>query len=539
MKDRYPVNRRRPVAIATCVACCLAQAALAAPAALTDAALDKVTAGDPPEQPATGKPPIVVVADGAHYTFHGNQNVRMEGTAQADANALNLVAAAGSDVGTALNVLSIGSDVSGVVAQQNSFAQIERQTGALGRATLDGTHTTHRSTIESAFASGSSSSRVTGRRLRDTSSTTTVTQSALFVPEFTPLQDLTLDVGTPALPPLHIPGFGIDLVEDTDAGDFGIRGSVGPFTLEPPQVVLGTVSLDGDDVVLSSGFVQLPGLDLGSATLDVCFIDCAGASVDLGSFPSQRVDFPGGDLRFEGANPFKDLHINAGHGIAVAGTGSINVTPSHIEVSAELTLDLPDPTFSFDFSIPGISFGDLGSIGPFDIDGPDVEIEIPPVSVSHTLFDQDVGFAYSAQFDGVLCLSFTTNECGTASHETQHSESHVDERIDEATASSFASGGRSVSDVVDVHAGATLTDAEADLIAMSAASALIDATNSIALEDAAQRGIRVLNAVNAADSIAGNALNVAAVRPPQTAAGLAPSVGQSNVFVQYRTRYGL
>jgi hypothetical protein len=363
-----------------------------------------------------------------------------------------------------------------------------------------------------------------------------VEQFAAFVPEYNPLQNLTLTIGTPALAPLHIPAFSFDFVEETDVGDFGIRGGVGPFTLGAPQLVLGTVSLDGNDVVLSSGFVQLPSLDLGSASLQVCIVACTpDVSVDLGGFAGPRVDLPGGDLRFEGANPFKDTRINAGHGIAAVGAGAISVTPGRVTLGASLAFDLPDPRFSFDFTIPGFA-----GIGPWHVDGPDIDIEIPAISVSHTLIDEPVGFASSATFDGVLCLAVSTTHCGSGSRHTERRESEVDARVHVVAASAFSGGGRSASSDANVHAGATLADAEADLIAMSQASALIDATSSIALADAAQRGIRAVNAVNAADTIVGNALNVTAIRPAGVLpGGVTGSLGQTNVFVQHRTRYGL
>ncbi|HEY7378907.1 MAG TPA: hypothetical protein VH542_09510, partial [Steroidobacteraceae bacterium] len=122
----------------------------------------------------------------------------------------------------------------------------------------------------------------------------------------------------------------------------------------------------------------------------------------------------------------------------------------------------------------------------------------------------------------------------------ERQETRIDVVVYEVSASSHSSGGSSIAEESSTHAGATLADAEADLIAMSQASAMIDATNSITLEDGAQRGLRAVNAVNAADAIIGNALNVTALQPDRLKSGsLTGVLNQSNVFSQYRTGYGL
>lgn len=539
MKDARRKYRRPPGVILAVIAGGFMPVAIAAaPATLTDVVLDAVTAGTTGTgtPPADGKRPAVIVADGARYTLDRDQNVELRGRAQLGLRALNVIAAAGADVGNAVNLSAFDGGAGGAL-QRNVLSQRESRTGSLGRASLAGAQFRRGWSVESQFARSSSSSQVTGWQLQSRSRLRTVDQFAAFVPEYNPLQNLTLTVGTPALDPLRVPAFSFDFVEETDVGDFGIRGGAGPFTLGAPQLVLGSVSLDGDDLVLSSGFVQVPSLDLGNASLQVCIVACtSNVSVDLGGFTGPRLDLPGGDLRFEGANPFKDTRINAGHGIATVGAGSISVVPGRVTLASSLTLDLPDPSFSFDFTIPGI-----GEIGPWDVDGPDIDVEIPGVAVSHTLIDEPVGFAFSATFDGVLCLAVATTDCGSGSRRVEREESATATEIRLATASAFEERSRTTSGHADVHAGATLTDAEADLIAMSQASALIDSASSIALADSAQRGLRAMNAVNAADTIVGNALNATtAVRPAGAPASpVTSALVQTNVFVQHRTRYGL
>lgn len=521
--------------LAAFVAGALAQTALAAPPSLTDAALDGVTAGGP-AQPASGDPPVVIVADGATYVFDGEQSVRIEGNAQQSLRALNIVAASGSDVGNAVNVQSGAIDGSGAAAQLNQLQQRESATGSLGQASLDGVSSTRRTATESQFSSGSSSRQVTAQRLQSRSRTSTVDQFAGFVPSRDPIEDLTLEVATPQLDPLHIGELSVDFLNAD--GLFGIQGSIGPFTVQAPQLVLGTVTLDGDDVVLSAGHVVLPDVDLGEATVTVCFAVCAEDSIDLGSFGGRTVDLPDGDLRFEGANPFKDTHINAGGGIAIVGAGSVSAAPSHITLEGELTLDLPDPTFSFDFTIPSI-FEDPDLIGPFVVDGPNVTIDIPAVTVRHTFVDEDIGGGFSGTFDGFLCVPDGTMDCGSGSRRTEHHETRLDALVVAASNSSYSNGSSSTSVDEAVYAGASLTDAEADLLAMSQASAQIAAENSVKLSDSSQQGLRAANAVNAADTIVGNALNVTTLRPANRPRGsLVGSIGQSNVFLQNRTSYG-
>jgi hypothetical protein len=361
------------------------------------------------------------------------------------------------------------------------------------------------------------------------------------VPTFSPLENLELSFEVPTLAPITTPRITLDLLNKD--GLFGIKGSVGPFTIEVPELELGTVRLVGDDVVLDSGYVKWDGFDLGTADLKLCFGECFVElkGVDLGGFGGGTVDLP--DLKFEGANPFKDTRINAGFGIALVGAGAVDVQPGHLHLSGELSLDLPDPTISFDWTIGRICEQEdcKGNIiGPWTINGPDLTIEIPPITVSHTFIDEDVGFAYSASFDGVLCLAVGTTDCGSASQQTERQETFVDVAIDTARSSSYAEQGGSMTEDIDTHAGASLRDAEADLVAMSRASAEIVTDNTVSLNDGAQRGLRAANAVNAADAIIGNALNVTVLQPSRWTPGSATAaLNQSNVFSQYRTQYGL
>lgn len=536
MNDRCAGVRRSLAAFLAGVGGC---GASAAPALLSDAVLDGVTAGTTQRALVeSGKPPAVVVADGARYVFHVSQSVRLAADAQTGLRALNVTGAGGSDVGNAINILAADSHGERAVSQSNALDQTEGGVASLGRATLAGANVTLSSRSESRFSDGRSTSAVTGRRVHSAVRTSDTHTSAMSVPEFLPLQKLELDVDLPTLAPITTQAIELDLLNDDLL--FGIAGSIGPFTIEAPELS-GTLTLDGPDVVFD-GEVFVGRIDFGTADLKLCFAACFIdlQDVDLGEIGGQTINL---DKRFAEANPFKDVRINAGFGLALVGAGSVDVQPAHIHLSAELSLDLPDPTLDLKWTIPRICeetdcSGDV--VGPWEIDAGNLTIETPPITVSHTFIDEDVGFAYSATFDGVLCLAVGTTDCGSASQQTERHETFVDVAIDTTRSSSYSEQGGSMSEQVDTHAGASLRDAEADLIAMSSASAEIVTDNTVSLDDSAQRGLQAANAVNAADAIVGNALNVAVLQPsslaPRSAIG---ALNQSNVFSQYRTQYGL
>lgn len=219
-------------ALAAAMAAALAQPLAAGPSSLTDAALDGVTAGSlPPTPVADGQRPAVIVADGARYTLDSRQTVELSGDAQLAARVLNATGASGSDVGNAANVLSLAGYDATSVRQENLLTQHELQSGALGRASLRGQNLTESSEVTRSVSSASSSTVISALQLQRRSRSATIDQFSAFVPAFTPLQNLELTIGTPELQDIVIQAFGLDLVDEDDAGDFfGIRAEVGPFT---------------------------------------------------------------------------------------------------------------------------------------------------------------------------------------------------------------------------------------------------------------------------------------------------------------------
>lgn len=509
--------------VATTVALAIASAAAqAAPRDLDAAALDAVAAGAAPSDPSpvTGST-SAIVADQSELELHTVERVVLRDTAQRQAAAANVVNAAGADV---IGATNIATDLGGrVLARQlNEVFQVEHSYGRVERIALAGPNLNRSHSSSSSFASSSSSSSTRASLLQSRSSHSVQDTYNASVPGYFPLQNLTLTLGTPDLPSVTVPAFGFDLTTTDDVGGvYGIRGSLGPFTFDPPQIVLGTVSFQGDDLVVAGGYVDLPSLDLGSASIDLCVVDCGGVSVDLPTIDGPRIDLPG-EWRFAGANPFKDVRINAGNGIAAAGSGHVSMSAAHVTLGAELSLDLPDLTTSFSFDV-------LGS----EVSTPEFGVAIPPISASITLVDADIGPGYNADFDGALCLAVQTSDCGRLEHSESSQSSFVDVRQTSASASTARSESGSSSGEEAVTAGATLDGAEAELIAMSEGKAQVEQGSVVELGAQAQRGMQVVNAVNASGAIVGNALNVGTQRG---ALASSQGIAQTNSFTQYQTR---
>jgi hypothetical protein len=502
--------------IATAVALAMASAsAHAAPSGLDAAALDAVTAGD-----ASGGNASVIVADRSEVEIDAVRRLELRDASQRQATAMNAVNATGADVvGTANIATAVGARVLG--RQINEVFQVQHSYGRAERISLAGPNLRRSTSSSHAFSTVASGSSTRSSVVQSRSSHSVQDSYNAGVPAYYPLQNLTITLGTPDIPAVTVPAFGFDLTHSDDVGTYGIRGNLGPFTFDPPQIVLGTVSFQGDDLVVAGGYVDLPSLDLGSASITTCFVDCGTVTVDLPTVDGPRIELPG-EWRFAGANPFKDVRINAGNGIAAAGSGHVDLSAAHVTLTADLSLDLPDLTTDFSFDVLGQEVN-TGSFG----------VEIPPISASLTLVDADIGPGYSADFDGALCLAVQTSDCGRLEHSQHTQSSFVDVRETSASASGSMSETRSSTGDELVTAGATLDGAEAELIAMSEGRARIEQGSVVELGSQAQRGLQAVNAVNASGAIVGNALNVSTQRG---AAAVSAGISQTNSFSQFKTR---
>ena len=493
----------------------------AGPRNLNAGDLDEVTAGT--QSPTTSNAAngsSIIVTDHSSIELRAERRVELHDQVQQRATALNAVNAANADVANAINISTVmGAHVLG--RQLNQILQSERSYGRVEQLTLAGPRLNRSYSTNRSYGSITQSTSMQAAQLRSRSSSSVVDTYAASVPAYFPLQNMTLTIGTPDMPSVTVPQFGFDLTTTDDVGGtYGIRGSLGAFTFDPPQIVLGTVSFQGDDLVVAGGYVDLPSLDLGSASVTACFVECGSVDVDLPTIDGPRIDLPG-EWRLEGANPFKDVRITAGNGIAAAGSGHINIDAAHVTLAAELSLDLPDLTTEFSFDVLGheVSTGEFG-------------VAIPAISASITLVDADVGPSYSANFDGALCVAVQTSDCGTLQHSRSSGSTLVDIRQTTATSSTSSYDESTSAGAEYLTAGATLSGADAELIAMSEGRADIAEASVIELGSQAQRSLQALNAINAAGAIVGNAMNVGTQRAGAGAAGLT----QTNVFSQFKTR---
>lgn len=492
----------------------------AAPRSLDVASLDATTAGTQSNPLARGA--AVIVADRSEISMHTRREISLEARSQENAAALNVVNAADADVANTLNVASnIGMRVLG--RQLNDIFQAEHRHGRFERISLSGPNL-NRSYREQWSRSAGSMERSSDMTILQSRSRNSVSDTwSTQVPAYLPLQQTRLDFELPDLGSVTAGEFRRDYTATTPAGTYGFRGGFGPFEFSAPRMSLGSVELDGDDVVLRGGYVELPSLDLGTASLTVCVVACTpDISVDLPTFGGQRIDFgSAGEWRLEGANPFKDIRINAGHGVAAAGRGRVSVGAAHVELQADITLDLPDISTDFSFDV----LGETVTTDSFDI-------VIPAISTSITLVDEDIGVAYEAEFDGALCLSVQSTDCGTLSHsESAHSEI-VDIRQSNASAVTTLSEEHDSTGEQHLTSAATLDGAEAELIAMSEGNAQIEVSSTVDLGAQSQRNLAAINAINAAGALVGNALNVTT---HSTATSAGAGLAQSNSFAQFKT----
>lgn len=513
------------------VAACAAGAAgvSAGPAALNDGQLDAITSGGTWSHSA-------VVADNAHFEYAQAHRLQLDGEVQRQARALNMVNAAGADVGNAVNLLA-GADAQ--ASQQNQVVQQESGTGSLQQASLEAGGESWRAGSEINSSSSSDHSLASTDYQHLQSSNVSISHSNASVPGYEATQDLSVEVGTLHLDPLQFGPLVVDLLTGESGSETGLRGTAGPYTIEAPRLVIGTAHLDGDDIVLDPGYLDIGEFNLGSLQLDAYFSGrrYAGFDVDLGEISGQ-IDLPADALRLEGANPFKDVHVNVGAGIAAAGRGRIAAETGHLTVAAQVEVDLPDLTLDVSTILANEPDGLGGIIGEQNLS---FTIDLPSVELSHTLIDENVGFTYSAEFDGALCLvAGPSGNCGTLERHVESTRTLATEVIRDQSSNHSATEDRIASLEHRTQSGASMVAAEAELIAMSRSSALISSDGGVSLGNSAQLGLNALNAVNAAGAMVGNTLNAAVTVPAASAAPATrgPTVlAQANTFIQLQTGY--
>ena len=358
------------------------------------------------------------------------------------------------------------------------------------------------------------------------------------------MQNFTIDLGEYKFGDINLGKLTLGgLVEDPIFGtDTGIRATIGPVKLLGPEVSLGKLHFEGDDLRLSNMSATLPGIDFGSASVKACLVDaCASAGpTHIGVVGNQTItllDEQG--IVFAGANPFKDIDLNVGSGIAVAGKGSISAGPINTTLTATVSLGLGENAL-----ISGFNTVSQATEGLLDFAGEVFNVDpnnrfslpmlepplIPPIEAP---ISSTPGFV--AEFDGTICLSVLADCNAEQEYSSTHQEQIVNNTFQHEE--KFYSSSETYNEYYDesILVGAQLSGAEADLIAMSNGTISTEAASNVSLKDGAQSNMRVINVMNTAYTLSGNAVNISRNSSSinsQRGSGL--TLQQGNVFKQYR-----
>lgn len=484
--------------------------------------------------------------------------VRLGAGSQEDARALNLVNAAGADVGQGLNILELAGPGLGALraGQSNHISQTSAGHGRLGRFSVDGSSHLHR------LHSGGTAEQSVERRSRVEnidrslhSRTTTTRLLAKVDPVrigFFDAPGVTLDAGS-----VELPGFTFQLqpfdlsFTRTEGGPLArwwtdrfsflpqlgasVARNIGSRTLSvsagSASLSFGGVRLVGSDVIL-----ETPTLHLPSLSFDVCLhnIGC-GDSVLEGSLTLIRIpsiDFGlGGELTIANANPLSNLGYDLGY--AVAGDGSIHVDPGSLSFSGGLSLDL-GRLFQERYSgaLRADTYGLLG--GGFG--GFVANLELPRFELA---VDEQITLPAPNDFNRVIggetCLfSAAATGCTPTATETQTSEQHETGRSTLNVSESSHAVTRFHIEGSRERGAVSLRAAEGDLLVFRDATASERRYRVVVVDGRAQSGVRAINAANVAGTLIGNGLNVTAASPSASRGGASPgaALSQSNTFTQ-------
>lgn len=484
--------------------------------------------------------------------------VRLGAGSQEGARALNLINAAGADVGQGLNVLDLGEAGTGALhaAQSNQVAQTAVSDGRLGRFSVDGSsraHVLHSGGTAEQSVDRRSRVQNTDRFLRSRITTTRLRAEAEPVRiGFFDAPGVTLDAGSVDLPgfSFRLQPFDVSFTRTEDGPlarwwsdrlsvlprlGASVARTIGDRTLSvsagSASLGFGGIRLVGSDVIL-----ETPTLHLPSLSFDVCLhnIGCGDGALH-GSLTRIRlpsIDFGlGSELTIADANPLGELGYDVGY--AVAGDGSIRVDPGSLSFAGGLSLDLGrlfekpySGTLSADtYGLLGEGFG--GFVANFDV--PEFELAV----------DEQIALpapdGFNRVIDGETCVfSAAATGCAPTVTETQTSERHE-------AGSSTLSLSESSHAVTRFHVEGTrergavsLRAAEGDLLVFRDAAASERRYRVVVIDGGAQRGARALNAANLAGTLIGNGLNVIAVPPSASRGGSSPgaALSQSNTFTQ-------
>ncbi|HEX7036331.1 MAG TPA: hypothetical protein VF210_11180 [Pseudomonadales bacterium] len=555
---RSKARARHAVGCAGLVAALFAPSALAAPELLDENALERVGVDaaarstltrNSAAEPAPRRDLIVV--DRSNVTADHGAAVELGGDSQRGLRAANVVNAAAADAVGTVNVAMLFADAPApAIRQLNDLGQHEARIGLLPGQVLPDAPLERRES--SAFSRGSSLHQLTSQAIIDRETLHSVETQRLTatIPSFSPAREweVELDLGT--MPPITIPAFGFDWTAGEEPFRFGVAANFSSFGLSGAGLSLGKIGADGDDLVIGGGHITLPTITLPTVEGTLCAFVCASGTVRGTTIQSQTLSLDVGDIRLAGANPFKDIDLQLGQGIAAVGSGTFSVQGGGAKVTAELSFQLPSiggQSITLDL-LPSLAFMSeeeleaaskvLGGPPSVTIELP--EIELPSGSFELELVDFDApgasgSFGFSGRMeDAVLCLSVTTTNC--ADQRFSREESHVrvldTVTVNEESRSEWEE--RSESRKARERPGAAVGDLEAERMALAGGELAVDDYRVVNIGGNAQRDLRALNLSNVTTALVGSSVNVlgTARAAGSAAPGLLGRVNQSNVFVQ-------
>ena len=234
--------------------------------------------------------------------------------------------------------------------------------------------------------------------------------------------------------------------------------------------------------------------------------------------------------------PVKNIQLQAGHGVAGTGSGHIEVDTGGMELTVGFRLEIPP--IGGKLELPGASVN-LGPFGTIDIPGAEVTlptITFPVLEFEFPIAQVDFG-GFSVTFTNAsFCLAVPIN-C-TANREAIFVESseEINNVFTSFAGDAFFTESESVESSFEIVFPASLTDAEAELIAMSDGTLTVERESRVGVSSTAQQNLRAMTAVNATTAVVANALNVAntgRIKLQTTGIG-AFKLNQGNIFIQRR-----
>lgn len=517
-----------------------APAALATHHPLSDAQLDRITAGSASPNAAnapTAGADGVVVGGSSTATIVNNSRVKLTAASPGHPQALNVVNASTSLVSNGVNVLDAqnAGRAAGPATQANNVSESQGEAASVDRWSLGGK-------IVSDSASGDSFSQSSSAHFASTNviDQSTSTQSSIIttdanVPGYNPFNSV-LHIGSIAPNPFTIPKFGFDINAVTGSDDtkfgFAISGYVGPFNVSPGAVDFGNIDLSGPTLKLDGGSITLPSISgAASGSGEICFFACASSSssgtFNLDGSKLGKIDFPSISL---GPNPFNNFKIQAGGGIAGAGSGTMSVNGGSVGVNFSVSLQIPS------ISGKSLNIGGPVDLGPFGtINIPETTVSLPTItfpsfSTTVPLVNFSLGGFTASFHDAAFCLDASGNnaQCQTPSAQFQEASYHNHSTSSTETSQSSSSQTSSFQTSRQIIYPAVLSGAQGGYLALTGGNLSSKSSSSVDISGPVQQGLNVGNLANTAQSALANNLNVAAASATDSALRLS----QTNLVSQ-------